>query len=108
MIIFVLVIVVIVMNIGKGLGQWSRNNNSPVLTVESQVVAKRMDVRHYHHNHNNTSVNSSTTYYITFQVQSGDRLELVVPDEEYGLIVEGDFGNLTFQGSRFLNFIRAR
>ena len=43
---------------------------------------------------------------MTFEVESGDRFELKVPRSEYGLIVEGDQGKLTFQGTRFLNFER--
>ena len=39
-------------------------------------------------------------------VRAGDRMELEVPDMEYGLLVEGDRGRLTFQGTRFLGFER--
>ncbi|MBQ4627771.1 MAG: DUF2500 domain-containing protein, partial [Clostridia bacterium] len=48
----------------------------------------------------------STTYYATFQFESGDRLELAVPSSEYGMLVEGDKGKLSFQGTRFLSFER--
>ena len=37
-------------------------------------------------------------------VESGDRMELSVDDSEYGMLVEGDEGKLTFQGSRYLGF----
>ena len=96
----------------KGGIQWNRNNNSPVLTVEAQVVAKRLSVSTYTHHHNDNmamdETTSSTTYYITFEVESGDRMELRVPDEEYGLLVEGDLGRLTFQGTRYKGFERIR
>ena len=49
---------------------------------------------------------SHTTYYVTFEVESGDRIELVVPRSEYGFMVEGDQGKLTFQGTRYLSFDR--
>ena len=49
---------------------------------------------------------ASTTYYVTFEVASGDRMELRLQGHEYGLIVEGDRGELTFQGTRFLGFTR--
>ena len=48
----------------------------------------------------------STTYYVTFQVESGDRMELHVTGQEFGLLVEGDQGKLTFQGTRYLGFER--
>lgn len=47
---------------------------------------------------------SSTSYYVTFQVESGDRIEFCVKGSEYGMLVEGDRGRLTFQGTRYLGF----
>ena len=49
---------------------------------------------------------TSTHYYVTFQVESGDRFELGVNGSDYGMLVEGDEGMLTFQGTRFLSFER--
>jgi hypothetical protein len=49
---------------------------------------------------------SSTTYYVTFEVESGDRMELKMTGEQFGLIAEGDKGRLTFQGTRYLGFDR--
>ena len=49
---------------------------------------------------------SSTTYYATFQVESGDRMELRLSGAEYGMLAEGDRGRLTFQGTRYLSFER--
>lgn len=44
--------------------------------------------------------------YVTFQVESGDRMELNVSGTEYGMLIEGDYGELTFQGTRYLGFVR--
>ena len=49
---------------------------------------------------------ASTTYYVTFQVESGDRMEFHVSGQEYGLLAEGDRGKVTFQGTRYLGFAR--
>ena len=49
---------------------------------------------------------SSTSYHVTFEVESGDRLEFQLPSRTYGVILEGDRGKLTFQGTRFLEFQR--
>lgn len=84
----------------RGLKQWNKNNHSPRLTVEATVVGRRGH-RSGGHDHS-----AHTTYYITFQVESGDRMELNIPAHEYGYIVEGDHGKLTFQGTRFLKFER--
>lgn len=94
----------------QGAGQYRRNNNSPELTVEAKVVTKRSDASHYHHQNmtNNTmdTAYSTTYYYVTFEVESGDRMEFHVENHEYGLLAEGDRGKLTFQGTRYLGFSR--
>lgn len=78
--------------------------NPPRLTVEATVTAKRTQVS-YHHDANGPS-HTSTRYYVTFQVESGDRMELPVSGPEYGMLAEGDRGRLTFQGTRYLGFER--
>lgn len=108
-IVFILFIVVFVVVFVRILSQWGKNNRSPRLTVEATVVAKRTNVSHHHHNAGDTAMHmttTSTTYYATFQVESGDRMELPIPGNEYGLLVEGDKGKLTFQGTRYLGFER--
>ncbi len=102
---FVLVLGVIIVTLVRNVGQWHKNNNSPRLTVQATVVSKRMEVSHHHDQNMHTS-HSSTWYYATFQVESGDRMELGIPDRDYGYLVEGDRGSLTFQGTRFLRFER--
>lgn len=106
-ILFVLVAVVIVVTIIRNLSQWHKNNQSPRLTVPATVVAKRTSVTHHHSGTDMTQCHTSTAYYATFQVESGDRMELSLPGREYGLLVEGDRGNLSFQGTRFLGFERS-
>lgn len=107
---FVLVIGMFVVTAVKGISQWNKNNHSPKLTVPATIVAKRTNVtHHHHHNHHGTGMHHtthSTTYYVTFQVESGDRMELHVAGHEYGMLIEGDCGNLTFQGTRYLGFER--
>ena len=108
MLVFVLVIGVFVVTAVQGISQWHKNNNSPRLTVPAVIVAKRTNVSRHHHggangHHHHTT---STSYYVTFQVEIGDRMELRVAGQEYGLLVEGDRGSLTFQGTRYLDFAR--
>ena len=86
--------------------EWHKNNQSPQLTVPAVVVAKRGHTTHHHDAGNIHHSHSSTTYYVTFQFESGDRLELHVPSSQFGYLVEGDRGKLTFQGTRFLGFER--
>ena len=88
------------------ISEWNHNNHSPRLTVPAVVVAKRGHTSHHHDAGNLTHSHSSTTYYATFQFESGDRLELHIPHNQFGYLVEGDRGELTFQGTRFLGFER--
>ena len=107
-IVFVIVIGMFIVTAIRGIGEWNKNNHSPRLTVIATVVAKRTNVSHHHHGgvNDHHHHHTSTTYYMTFQVESGDRMELQMSGREYGMIVEGDVGNLTFQGTRYLGFER--
>ncbi|NGM83291.1 DUF2500 domain-containing protein [Paenibacillus sp. 7124] len=86
----------------KGIKQWSANNASELVTAPCTVVAKRFKV---YGGSGDTS--ASTNYYVTYELQNGARIELEVPDQSYGLMVEGDRGELTYQGTRFKGFKRA-
>lgn len=103
--IFLLFMVVIVVTFIKKVSEWNVNNQSPVLDVEASVVSKRTNTTFYHQS--NGIDTSSTDYYVTFQVESEDRMEFKVSGTEYGQLAEGDEGKLTFQGARFLGFDRA-
>ena len=98
-IIFIIVFGSIIFAIFSSLKQGIKNNNSPLLTVPAKVVSKRMHVQGDH---------SHTTYYVTFEVQSGDRMELRVDGNEYGMLVEEDLGLLSFQGTRYVSFERQK
>ena len=110
---FLLIFGMIVVTVIRGIGTWHTNNNSPRLIVDAEVVTKREDLSHgsipvagdatgAHGFHNM----SNTTYYVTFEVKGGERLEFTVTGIEYGQLVEGDCGELTFQGTRYIAFTR--
>lgn len=106
-IIFLLALGILMATIIKGIMQWGKNNASPRLTVSATVVAKRTDVTRRHGSSiDNHHTFSSTRYYVTFQVESGDRMELQMTGPEYGMLAEGDRGRLTFQGTRYVSFER--
>ena len=105
--VFLLIVGVMILALVRSASEWSSNNSSPVLSVDARVVSKRTNItRHMSQADSSHMTRSSTVYYATFQVESGDRMELEVPDMEYGLLVEGDRGRLTFQGTRFQGFRR--
>lgn len=108
LIVFVIVIGTFVATGVRSFSTWNKNNNSPRLTVPTRVINKRTQVGYRRHrgtsDHYHT--HSYTNYFVTFEVDSGDRMELEVTGEESGLMIEGDEGLLTFQGTRFLGFER--
>lgn len=107
LVVFVIVIGTFIVAAVRGVSRWNKNNHSPVLDVEALVVSRRADVSSHMHHHNEVSSrHMSTSYYVTFEVASGDRMELSVSGQEYGMIAEGDRGTLRFQGTRFLSFQR--
>ena len=107
-VIFVLVFGIIIVAMVRGICEWNKNNHSPKLSVPAKVVSRRTAVsRHHHHQGNGMHhTHTATSYYATFQVESGDRMEFEISDTEYGMLAEGDSGKLTFQGTRYLNFQR--
>lgn len=112
--VFAVVIGMFVVTAVRGVRTWSKNNASPKLTVPATVVSKRTEVTHHRHqahgsHHGGMGIGHTTAYthyYATFQVESGDRMELPLSGSEYGLLAEGDCGSLSFQGTRYLGFQR--
>ncbi|MBV7274264.1 DUF2500 domain-containing protein [Clostridiaceae bacterium UIB06] len=103
--IFIISITIII----KGISQWKYNNSQPTLMVSAKLISKRANVSTTMHNHPDgvgTHFDSSTSYYLTFEVEGGSRLEFHVGGHEFGLLVEGDTGKLKFQGTRYLGFDR--
>lgn len=112
-IVWILIIGVIIASIVRNISIRNKNNQSPRLTVNATVVSKRTDVTHHRNpNSGDTSgahgyyTTSFTQYYVTFQVESGDRMEFSVSGAEYAMLADGDNGKLYFQGTRYLNFER--
>ena len=105
--VFLLIVGVMILALVRSASEWSSNNSSPVLSVDARVVSKRTNItRHMSQADSSHMTRSSTVYYATFQVESGDRMELRMAGREYGLLAEGDRGKLTFQGTRYRGFER--
>jgi len=89
--------------------QWVHNNNSPRLTVEALVVSRRTCTTQQPMAGDPTGAHgfqTATDCIVTFQVESGDRMEFSVSGKEYRMLAEGDRGRLSFQGTRYLGFER--
>ena len=86
---FFLIATFIVIMLIRGLGQLG--NKSPRLTIPATVAAKRRE---------------GAAHYVTFRSEDGRLVEVPVSVAEYGLLAEGDAGQLTVQGARYLGFVR--
>ena len=108
-VVFVLIFGVMIYAVVQAILRKQKNNASPRLTVLARVVSRRQEVTHHTQNRGDGILHTSSTtrYFVTFQVESGDRMELELDGSDFGMIAEGDEGRLSFQGTRFLGFQRS-
>jgi hypothetical protein len=97
---FAFVIVMIILAIVKGTRQSAINNAAPEVTAAAEVVDKRIEIS----GGGETSV--SQQHFVSFEQPSGERFELEVPPNEFGLLVAGDRGSVTMKGTQYLAFAR--
>ena len=97
---FILMTVVWIVIGGNFITETKKNNRSARITVYATVLEKRS---RYSRNINSMR---SAVYYVTFEVESGDRMVLNISERDFSLLIEGDQGMLTFQGKRFCDFKR--
>jgi hypothetical protein len=85
----------------RAMTRWSRNNAAPLETVPAVVVTKRGQVIG-----GSGDSSASTSYFATFEIRGGERLEFGLSGQDYGQLVENDRGRLTHQGTRYKGFTR--
>lgn len=105
--VFVLVIGGFIFAIVKGISTWAWNNEQPIQTAAARLVSKRTDTSGMGSNMNNTGGSVNTWYYVTFEIDGGERKEFGMSGHEYGLLAQGDSGSLTYQGTRYKGFARS-
>ena len=71
----VLFFVLFFVAMARVIAQWFKNEKSPRLTVPAVIVDKQ---RKTHHRHSSGHRHHTHSYHVTFQVESGDRMELQV------------------------------
>ena len=79
-----------------------KQGEQPVYNIQAVVKGKRTLVEA---DADNPAV-PKTTYFVTFHKRDGNRVEMQVPGEDYGLAAEGDEGILVYQGNEFIVFKR--
>lgn len=97
----------------KVIREKAKNDASPRLTVDAFVASKytRTSSTNQPMAGDPTGAHgfhtiSTTHYFVTFEVTSGDRMGFEVDEAEYAMLAEGDTGRLSFQGTRYLGFER--
>ncbi|WP_025707846.1 DUF2500 domain-containing protein [Paenibacillus graminis] len=100
--IFLVVISVFAYVIIKGLRIWLSNNASELEIRMGTAVVKRTEVWG-----GSGESRANTDYFVTFEFEDFNRKELQVSGQTYGMIAEGDRGELRFQGTRFKAFNRS-
>jgi hypothetical protein len=106
---FIVILAFIIFNIVRSATNYTKNASSPILEDRATLVSKRTHITghsHMHGQHGHMHHSSRTQYYMTFEFEDGQRLELVANGRQYGQLVEGDTGVLTFQGEWFKDFNR--
>ena len=84
------------------ISQYIKNENSPVVATKAWLIDKKADV--YTSTDANGVTSFNETFYLTFKLDTGSSLKLVVSGIVYRNAVSHDWGTLTFQGTRFLRF----
>lgn len=102
---FVAILGMILVTFVRELSQRNRNNHSPPADGGGHSGGQAPELSS-HRSGGELHTTTSTRYFATFQVESGDRMELQMNGQDYGMLVEGDRGRLTFQGTRYLDFQR--
>lgn len=77
-----------------------QNNAAPEVTAVASVVDKHIDTG----GGGESSVIEH--HLVSFEQPGGERFELEVPANQYGLLVVGDRGSVTMKGTQYLAFAR--
>ena len=80
-----------------------RKTPEPVLDVQAVVLSK--EIEDYFITVNDIMV-PIEDHYIAFRVKSGDSLKFYVDEQSYNQLHEGDWGELRFQGKKYIGFAR--
>ena len=109
-IIFIIVIGIIVFSLGQGIVTWNKNNQSPRSTVSAVIIAKRENITHHQHaNAGDASgahgfhTTTNTMYYVTFQTESGDRMEFQVSRNRIWNVCRRRYRKIDFSRNEILS-----
>jgi hypothetical protein len=85
----------------------ARNDSLPILTTRATLVSKRKDVIAQPPGINpKNQIAPSTTFFASFRLPEGQTVEVQVDNVQFAALTEGEAGQLTYQGTRFLGFAK--
>lgn len=97
--IFLFVTVIVLFTLYKIISTIIKDKNSPIESIHAKIVSKRTNTSNFNND-------ITTWYYVTFEFNLKERKEFQVNAQDYGILVEGDEGVLTYQGTSFKSFER--
>ena len=105
---FLTILILIIIQMARAASNYKKNASSPILEQHAKVISKRSEVTGHSNMNSNSSFHNTThtRYYVTFETDAGQRMELTVSGRDFGMLVEGDRGKLTYQGEWFKKFDR--
>ena len=110
-ILIIAAIAVIILAFFKSMKEINDNKKAPLLSVPAKVAGKRTDIiKRNQPNAGDLSgahgytVVMNTTYYVSFEIEDGERKEFIVDHSIYNTLLEETKGTLSFKGTKFISF----
>lgn len=103
---FIMAGCVVAIMVGYIVYRFIKDHASPKIITSAKVKTKKIHkVKNVDRNNWGHHITYNHLYYITFQLESGDTIPLLIRKRiEYERLHEGDQGKLTFQGKRYIHF----
>jgi len=80
-----------------------KNNNSPEIRIRATAIKKSVTSDNVQYAGRGMS---DTVFYGTFLLENGQTVELYMSGQKYIIFDEGDTGELWYQGTKMLGFIK--
>lgn len=87
----------------RALREKRTDNQAPVCTFRARVKSKRTEERDRGTNFMGVSA-VCKVYFASFKGENGQEIELEIPSPDYERLEEGQEGELSYQGQRYLSF----
>lgn len=98
----ILFICIFVMIISKGIMQFFKNERSPVISTNAMIYQKHHDT--HTHTDSNGMMMTDDSYSLVFMLDTNSTIAFNVNRRLYYEAIENEWGTLTFQGTRLLQF----